>query len=87
MDRKTVTAQLRSQFYPVLLAEGFSRKGDILRRELDGPVVHVRWGSVGLHVHVRAVTARLCTCDGVGRVARAARAMGVGGLHVHGRGS
>lgn len=41
MDRKTVTAQLRSQFYPVLLAEGFSRKGDILRRELDGPVVHV----------------------------------------------
>lgn len=41
MDRKTINAQLRAQFFPVLAAEGFSRTGDILRRELDGGVVHV----------------------------------------------
>ncbi|WP_217183750.1 DUF4304 domain-containing protein [Streptomyces sp. AC495_CC817] len=41
MDRKTVTAQLRTQFFPVLAAAGFSRSGDVLRRELAGPVVHV----------------------------------------------
>lgn len=41
MDRKTVTAQLRRQFYPLLTAEGFVRSGDVLRRELDGPIVQV----------------------------------------------
>ncbi|MGQ7312686.1 DUF4304 domain-containing protein [Microbacterium arabinogalactanolyticum] len=41
MDRKTVSAHLRKQFFPLLIAGGFTRSGDILRRELDGPVVHV----------------------------------------------
>lgn len=41
MDRKTINAELRKQFYPQLVAEGFARTGDIARRVLDGPVVHV----------------------------------------------
>lgn len=41
MDRKTVNAQLREQFFPLLTAVGFARAGDVLRRELPGPVVHV----------------------------------------------
>lgn len=41
MDRKTVSRELREQFFPLLVAEGFTRKGDVLRRVLDGPVVHV----------------------------------------------
>lgn len=40
MDRKAVTAEPRRQFFPVLTAEGFVRSGDVLRRELDGPIVH-----------------------------------------------
>ncbi|GAB2550318.1 DUF4304 domain-containing protein [Leucobacter ruminantium] len=41
MDRKTINAELRRQFYPQLVAEGFTRAGDIARRALVGPVVHV----------------------------------------------
>lgn len=41
MDRKTITSELRRQFFPLLTAAGFARTGDVLRRELDGPVVHV----------------------------------------------
>ncbi len=41
MDRKTVGAQLRKQFFPLLVEAGFTRKGDVLHRELPGPVVHV----------------------------------------------
>lgn len=40
MDRKTITSELRRQFFPLLTAAG-ARTGDVLRRELDGPVVHV----------------------------------------------
>ncbi|MGX1932351.1 DUF4304 domain-containing protein [Microbacterium resistens] len=41
MDRTTVNAHLRAQFFPLLAAEGFTRKGDVARRVLDGGVVHV----------------------------------------------
>ncbi|MFJ6533500.1 hypothetical protein [Microbacterium sp. NPDC091662] len=40
MDKQTTTALLRTDFYPVLKAQGFARTGDILRR-VDSPVVHV----------------------------------------------
>jgi len=40
MDRTTVTRLLRRDFWPVLRAEGFSRRGEVARRA-DGPVVHV----------------------------------------------
>lgn len=64
MDRKTITAQLRAQFFPVLVNEGFTRTGDVLRRELEGGVVHVveiqhrpRSGvfQVGLGAHLAAL--------------------------------
>ncbi|WP_312526166.1 DUF4304 domain-containing protein [Comamonas sp.] len=41
MDRQTTTSELRAQFFPLLLAEGFVRQGDIARRVLDGSVVHI----------------------------------------------
>lgn len=41
MDRKTVNAELRRQFYPLLVEAGFVRKGDVARRTLDHGVVHV----------------------------------------------
>lgn len=41
MDRKTITSELRAQFFPLLQATGFVRQGDIARRVLDGSVVHI----------------------------------------------
>lgn len=41
MDRKTVNAELRRQFVPVLTGTGFTWRSDIARRVLDGPVFHV----------------------------------------------
>ncbi|WP_433676521.1 DUF4304 domain-containing protein [Microbacterium gorillae] len=41
MDRTTINRELRTQFWPLLTAAGFERKGDIARRRLDGGVVHV----------------------------------------------
>ncbi|WP_353111488.1 hypothetical protein [Microbacterium sp.] len=40
MDRKTVNAELRRRFYPLLVAADFVRRGDIARRTLDHGVVH-----------------------------------------------
>lgn len=36
-----MSAQLRQQFFPLLTEAGFTRKGDVLRRELPGCVVHI----------------------------------------------
>lgn len=41
MDRTTINRHLRAQFWPMLTAAGFQRKGDIARRRFDGGVVHV----------------------------------------------
>ena len=41
MDRTTINRELRAQFWPLLTATGFERKGDVARRRLDGGVVHV----------------------------------------------
>ena len=41
MDRKSINAELRQQFFPLLTAAGFTRKGDVLYRELPGPIVHI----------------------------------------------
>ena len=41
MDRKTINAELRKQLFPLLITAGFKRKGDVLYRELPGPVVHI----------------------------------------------
>lgn len=61
MDRKTINAEFRRQFFPLLAADGFVRSGDVARRVLPGSVVHVveiqhrpRAGvfQVGLGVHL-----------------------------------
>ncbi|WP_251447814.1 MULTISPECIES: hypothetical protein [unclassified Microbacterium] len=41
MDRKTVNAELRRQFVPLLTGAGFLWKSDVGRRILAGPVIHV----------------------------------------------
>lgn len=41
MDRKTITREMRQQFFPLLVDDGFTRTKDTLRRVLPGPVVHV----------------------------------------------
>ncbi|MGO2140633.1 MAG: hypothetical protein ACTH30_09470 [Leucobacter sp.] len=61
MDRKTINAEFRRQFFPLLTADGFVRSGDVARRVLPGGAVHVveiqhrpRVGvfQVGLGVHL-----------------------------------
>ena len=41
MNRATVTTELRRQFFPILRAAGFHRKGEVLFRELPGPVAQL----------------------------------------------
>ncbi|GAA2846885.1 hypothetical protein FB468_0206 [Leucobacter komagatae] len=41
MDRKTINAEFRRQFFPLLNAGGFVRSGDVARRVLPGGVTHV----------------------------------------------